>query len=250
MHWRFDKIFSIQFFHQKTMESPLLNADLKRTQFSIIPTESTREKLRRMGWIFRSANDGIQVFGEKTIDPKGNAELRSNLASNDVFTFLLLLDDVSLLNYTHPFKSDLPPFSGRTRLLYFDNLTTTPPTGDNLRLTGDEFIHSTDLASGGPTSFQYLAPLAQITSVELQAITPENPPAKSFSIKPPARAVGLEVAEGAYRMTPKPGGTAETLFLTPERLTGKTIGCIRIFNTSALPMSDTFRKYLAVFASA
>lgn len=250
MHWRFDKIFSIQFFHQKTMDHPLLNADLKGAQFTIIPMEGTREKMRRMGWIFKPMNDGIVVFGEKSIDPSGNAEFRSRPANNEVLTFLLLLEEADLLNYTHPFKSPLPPYSGRTRLLYFDNLSTTPPTGEDLRLTGDEFIHSTDLASGGPLSFQYLASEPQITSVELQAIRPETPPAKSFPINPPARTVGLEAEEGAYRLTPKPGGTTETVFLTQERFPGNAFGCIRIFNTAALPMSDTYRKYQAVFANA
>ena len=248
MHWKFEEIFSIQFTHQKKAPSAFPDFGLDAPDFIVVPTKSTADKLRRYGWITHSLSGGLLVLSEKTIDASGNASHRSLPPTNDAFTFWLLLNNPGLLNETQPFEALLPQYAGRSRLLYFDNLSAVSLPDNKFRLTTGDFISLSDFSSGAPTYFRYAAREPQIAGIDVTPIEPGNPVAKSFNFTSPARFVDIELPESAYKIAPKPSGTAETVFLTPEKLAGKIFGAVRIFNTAAQPILEKHRKYSAVFA--
>jgi len=147
----------------------------------------------------------------------------------------------------------LPAFSGRGRLLYFDNLSAVaipqPNAPPLLPLTAGDFVGLPEFASRGPTPFAYTLP-AGGTAVEFVPLVPGGASAVAFSPLPSSRAIRAELPDNAYRMRQVPGNHTEVIYLTGEHLDASVFGIVRIFNTAQLPVLEQNRRYSVVFAEA
>ena len=224
------------------------------------------------------------VFAEKTIGPDGQSTFARKPGADEPFTFLLRLNNPALMNYTVPFakkagvtqpsgnmrvrggavaevgqdsaiipNNDLPSFSGRGRLLYFDNLLAVsipqPNAPPLLRITAGDFVGLPELASRGPTPFNF-APVKGSTAVEFSPLVPSGTPVVMLDIPAQSQSFVAKVPDNAYRMKQMPGNQSELIFLTDEQLDSSVFGIVRIFNLSALPVLDQNRRYTVVFAEA
>lgn len=239
MHWRFVPLFSIAVYHSKyknpdpdTGESPP-----KAPDFSFEPSESTARRLARLGWVFKSQAGSCTVYGEKTVKPDGTDELRGVPGDKEGFSFFLRLSNASLLNETKPYvlasqpdilpNGSLPAFSGRSRLLYFDNLNpTAKPTGE-LLLTADP-VDVAQLGSRAPIPFEFDKAAAATTEL---AITPYEPGgvAQTVALNPATRRALINLPENGYRIVQKPGNATETIFFSAQLPPEGLLGVVRIF---------------------
>lgn len=241
MHWRFDPIFSIKIYHAKyktedpdTKENPPTARD-----FSLEPTPSTTRQLKKLGWIFKSQPGSCKVFGEKVFDPERNAVLRTIPAKTEGFTFFLRLNNPALLNGTKPYvlqskpqlipNPNLPVYSGRSRLLYFDNLNPVPQSGGEFSLCSGA-VDVAQFASFAPTSFTFDKPKNGVKTLKFKALS-RDPTTTTFSVNEQSKSVLVKLPENAYTLEQNPGGFSETLFLTSETITGNALGIVRIFGT-------------------
>ncbi len=284
MHWKFEPLFSIRVLHQRTLDAP----PDKTPDFDLAPSARTAERMRRLNWMYKAQPGGGIVFAEKIVGPDGQSSFARQPLADEPFTFLLRLNNPALLNYTAPFakkkalmvgppsnmvarpgaiavaaaseatvpNSDLPSFSGRSRLLYFDNLSAVsipqpnapPDAPPLLRLTAGEFAGLPEFASRGPTLFAF-APVSG-GAVEFSPLTPSGTPIVALDILPQSQRFTAELADNAYRMKQVPGNKSELIYLTGEQLDSSVFGVIRIFNTATLPALDQNRRYTVAFAEA
>jgi hypothetical protein len=257
--------------------------------FDLTPSASTAERMRRLNWMFKSLPEGGMVFAEKIISPDGQSTFARQPITDEPFTFLIRLNNPALLNYTVPFakkagtaaapsgnigarggaaaeaspvptvvpNNGLPSFSGRGRLLYFDNLLAVPipqpntPPGEPplLRMTAGDFVGLPELASRGPTPFNF-APIKGSTAIEFTPLVPTSTPVVILDIPAQSQSFVAKVPDNAYRMKQLPGDQSELIFLTGEPLDSSVFGIVRIFNLAALPVLDQNRRYTVVFAEA
>ncbi len=233
MHWKFDPFFSIAILRLKSLSSgsgipvPLAKA------FWIEPTVNTQQRLTGMGWVFKPypTGGGGKVYAEKIIDADGNAALRSKPAPEEGLTFLLRLSDTSLLKETAPYdalNADLPLFSGRARLLYFDNLNVVADSFDTYQLSKNNSVETDDFGSRNPTQFMFRAGGTQTNTVLMNLLAP-NGSASKFDVNPKTKSIEIKLPENGYQLTQQPSGKTETLYLTDETLPVNTIGVLRIF---------------------
>lgn len=303
MHWKFEPLFSIRVQHQSTLNAP----PGATSDFDLMPSASTAERMRRLNWVFKAQPDGGLILGEKVIGADGSEDFVRQAAADEPFTFLLRLNNPALLLRTAPFAAQteaaasapsvaaaatfrpgaraqslragsvsetaasvavasasvpaagdpLPAFSGRGRLLYFNNLAAVaipqpnaPPDAPLLlRLTAGDFVGLPEFASRGPTPFAYSLP-AGTSSVEFVPLVPSGAPAVILSPPPTSRAIRAELSDNAYRMRQVPGNQTEVIYLTGEQLDASVFGIVRIFNTAQLPVLAKNRRYTVVFAEA
>jgi hypothetical protein len=304
MHWKFESLFSIRVQHQSTLNAPPGTT----SDFDLMPSASTAERMRRLNWVFKAQPDGGLILGEKVISADGSEDFVRQPAADEPFTFLLRLNNPALLLRTAPFAvkneaataapsaaaaaatfrpgaraqslrtgsvsetapsvavasasvpaagDPLPAFSGRGRLLYFDNLAAVAIPQPNappdalplLRLTAGDFAGLPEFASRGPTPFAYALP-AGASSVEFEPLVPSGAPTVTLSPPPTSRAIRVELPDNAYRMRPLPGTQTEVIYLTGEQLDASVFGLVRIFNTAQLPVLEQNRRYTVVFAEA
>lgn len=263
MHWKFEEILSISVFHQDTEESPPLDFMGYIPEFTLIPSAKTRSRFGRLGWYAKPFKGGLTVFAEKIVRADGTAFLKGKAKQNEAFEFFLKLTRPDILNKTAPFvkkennkaipNDDLPAFSGKNRLLYFDNLnaenigTLDKPV---YRLTLGDYANLAELGSRATTPFVFPLESGNTSNVTATAINPgavEDP--KSFGPKAGAKAVVLDLEENAWTINQEPSGTSEVLYLTRKAIPSDVFGVIRIFNTEAIPLT-AFRRFKALFARA
>ncbi len=233
MHWKFDPFFSIHILHGKYPPPGLGQAAPPAPVFSIEPTSDTKRRLLRMGWVFRpsTAGGGGTLYAEKIFAIDGTAKLRVRPAQNEGFSFIIRLAEASLLNQTKPYvptPSNLPPFSGRARMLYFDNLNASPVSANTFSLTAGNAVDFPEFASRMPTPFTFRSASPAVTGLELKVLAPGGS-ATNFPINDKTQSVEINLPENGYRFTQQPGGQSETLFLTNEVLPANTLGIVRIF---------------------
>lgn len=239
MRWRFDPLFSIKIYHTKytlpdpeTLESPPTAKD-----FTLEPTQATAQQLKKLGWVFKSQPGSCKVFGEKVFDQDGNATLRSIPAIAEGFTFYLMLNNPALLNQTKPYvlqskpvvipNPNLPAYSGRSRLLYFDNLNPVPQSGGEFSLCAGA-VDLAQFASSAPTAFTFNKPKVGVKTLKFKALSPLSTDT-SFLINPETNSTPIELPENAYILEQNPGGHSETIVLHAELVTGNVLGIVRIF---------------------
>jgi hypothetical protein len=265
MKWKFEPILSIRVLHQRMQEVPLVDPDAYTPEFSVEPSPDTLHYLKRMGWIAKPMPNGIRVFGEKIIREDGSSFYRQAPEDISVLTFLVRLNDHAILEETSPFvlkreplepNEDLPAFSGKSRLLYFDNLSVNvqplPDDGEILVLTKGEYVGEPEFASQAVSPFLMKLSKKDITDVVATSIGPGDK-VKEEKIKVPSgsQSVFLELEENAWQITPKPDGEQEQeiIYLSSKPFPEKVFGIIRIFNTETHPLTE-FRRFQALFARA
>jgi hypothetical protein len=237
MHWRFDPLFSIEVHHSKYDVTLPAAGDKPRPPFALEATRATAARLREMGWVFKARAGACTVFGEKVFDAEGTPRLRAWPAPEEGLSFWLRLKDAALLNETKPYvlatkprivpNENLPAFSGRSRLLYFDSRETYAAAEGQLYL-GAVRVGSSSLASIAPPAFSLSLADDNVRQV---ALAPLRTAGESFrfSIPSGAKTVPIELPEAAYRLEQQPGGQAETIVLNAEQPTGNILGMVRIF---------------------
>ena len=260
MHWRFDPLFSIEVHHSKYDVTSSEAEDGFRPpvdSFALEATRATAARLRAMGWIFKARPGACTVFGEKVFDAGGTPHLRAWPAPDEGLSFWLRLKDATLLNETKPYvlaskpqlvpNENLPAFSGRSRMLYFDSHETYAAAEGQLHL-GAARVGSSSLASIAPPAFSLRLAHDEVRQVTL---TPLRTAGESFGFSVPsgARAVSIELPEAAYRLEQQPGGQAETIVLNAEQPTGNVLGMVRIFAAEDGAW-EPVRRYIISFERA
>jgi len=230
MHWRFDPLFSIKIVHSK---NPLVNAE----DFDLEPTQGTAQRLKALNWICKSQAGYCTVYGQKVFEANGDAVLRGQASNDESFTFFLNLNNPEILNLTKPYvlssnpvivpNPNLPAFSGRTRLLYFDNLNPVPLSGAELSLSTGE-VDIDQFASSAPTVFDFDQAKPGVNSLKFTALTPSST-ITQINLHPQLHNAQVELEENTYRVDQIPGGPSETMVLMRENVHGNVLGMIRIF---------------------
>ena len=253
MHWKFDPFFTIDILHGKYPPPAAGQADPPVPSFSVEPTGETRRRLLRMGWVFRpyTGGGGGALYAEKMIAPDGTAKLRARPAPDEGFTFIIRLADAALLNQTKPYAkvpSTLPAFSGRSRLLYFNNLNAVSTGTDQFSLSAGSAVGLPEFGSRMPTVFIFQATSSSVTQVKMDALIPGGT-SQSFPVNSKTRSAAINLPENGYRLTQQPGGAAETLFLTNTALPANSLGVLRIFQPPGADW-EPFRRYQILFDKA
>ncbi len=269
MHWKFEPFFSIDIFHGKYPPPAVGQSAPPAPVFSVEPTQNTRARFLRMGWTFKpfAAGGGGTVHAEKVFASDGTAKLRVRPAQDEGFSFLIRLTDNALLNQTKPFmrpptqaemdaepdplkknnpkpNETLPPFSGRARLLYFDNLKAVQ-VGGTFPLTAGNTVSIADFGSRFPTAFTFMPVQTTVTQVGIKAYSPGST-VQNFTITSKGMGVEIKLPENGYHFMQQPSNQSETLFLSSETLPADLLGVVRIFQP---PNADwePFRRYQIMF---
>lgn len=257
MHWRFDPLFSISVYHTRyTMPDPDTNESPRRApDFILEPSRGTAARMFRLGWVAKKGTGSITVYGEKVFDSGGSAKLRASISKEDGLTFLLRLTNPTLLNETKPYVLDsapvvvpntnLPEYSGRTRILYFDNLNPTPLPGDVLKLTPNT-VDEQQMGSSAPVFFDFTNIKPGATALQVTSLAPAGA-AQTFTISPGARSIKVDLPENAYAFEQNPSGFSEKIFLSPEPVESNVIGVVRIFQPVGGAWEDFHRRYQILF---
>ncbi|MBK9337285.1 MAG: hypothetical protein IPM98_12200 [Lewinellaceae bacterium] len=260
MHWRFDPLFTIEVYHSKykTPDPDTGELPRKAPDFALEPSVSTAGHLLRMGWVFRSQAGGGTVYGEKVFAADGTAALRSLPTPDEGFTFLLRLKNPALLNETKPYvleskpvlkpNPNLPAFSGRFRLLYFDNRDPVPRPGGELWLTPTP-VGVAQFGSAAPAPFTLSCSKTDASEVAFTPLAPAGA-VQSFPVDTKTKTVRIDLPENGYQLLHKPGNQAEVLFLTTDLPTGDVLGVVRIFKPSGTAGWEPHRRYQIIFEEA
>jgi hypothetical protein len=259
MHWRFDPLFSIGVYHSKYKNADPDTGELPRKapDFELQPTQGTAARLARLGWVFKTQTGSCTVYGEKVFSDDGTSALRSKPANGEGLTFFLRLKNPDLLNETKPFEPELnpdgtsiplPSFSGRNRMLYFDNLDPNPRPDGVIWLTAAP-VSKTQLGSMAPTLFAFTSKIAANTGITLTMLAPGPNAPQAFSLDPNTHSVGLEMPESGYKLTQVPGNQSEILFLTPEIRAPDALGIVRIFEPGGTGW-EPHKRYQIIFEKA
>lgn len=256
MHWKFEKMFEIKVTHEHLTGVPKDPAT-DPPAFTVQPTLSTLVRFKKMNWMVRPTRNGLMVFAERITRTDGTLNAPKKPQKDEQLAFVIGLNRPSLLKVTKPYmisavpdpkpNDHLPAFSGRARLLYLNNLNATPQPDGSLRITQGPFVDEPEFASRAPTTFDFAAAQAGVSSVEATAILPNPPTAISFAFRPAASKVQVELAENAYKMVQKPTGAAlgERMFLTNEALPDNTLGIVSIFDVPSAPIDQNKTFHLA-----
>jgi len=253
MHWKFDPFFSIEILHGKYPPPGPGKPAPPAPEFLVEPTGETQNRLLRMGWVFKSytSGGGGILYAEKVVDPNGTAKLRVSPAQNEGFTFLVRLTDPSVLNATKPYSttpSVLPPFSGRARLLYFDNLNAEALNSDTYSLPVNVAVGAADFGSRMPKRFTFRPAQAGVNQIEMLELAPGGD-TNDFPIATQNTSVEIVLSENGFTFKQQPLGLSETLFLTDETLPSNTLGVVRIFQPPGANW-EPFRRYQIMFEKA
>lgn len=242
MHWKYVPILSITAHHEKypprSAADPLPNV----AAFVMEPSQATRERFQRLGWLWKRQEGGIQVFAQKTIadgvDIAGGRPLEK-----EGFTFYIRSSNTALLSETSPFNTALSSAWGQPRLLCFDSLSATPQADGTLALANP--VEASHVGSRLPVPVQFEPAAADITEM---TITPVSPGAtsKNISLNSKSRRFDINESEGNYLFTQE--DTLQTIHLTPNSLPANTIGIARIFSGpgNAWEPARHFRLFFAL----
>lgn len=237
MHWRFDPLFSIKVYHTKYLIPNGSTEPPTAEDFTLEPTSTTERRLKELGWVFKAQPGVCTIYGEKVFEANGNASLRYLPDAEESFTFFLNLSNAAILNETKPYvlaskpvvvpKSDLPAFSGRSRVLYFDNINPSPQSGGEFSLSTGR-VDVDQFASVAPISFSFNKAAPGVSTLKFTALTPTATIAQ-FAVNQPMQTAQVTLGENAYHLEQVPGGPSETMVIMAENLAGKALGVVRIF---------------------
>lgn len=247
MHWRVDPIFFIRVRHDKyvTSETPETG-----NYFRIVPTAATARTLAGLNWVFKAMPNGAFVAVQKNIRPDGSAKVQTELRQGAFFTFLLYVNDPGILLCTPPYDSGsapLPLYSGRTRLLYFDNLDDANQP-DRLLLSREDKVTKRDFGSLVPNNFRIQAAGPSVTRIDFTEIKPGGAVVCSAQFSPEQRTALVDLPSGAFHLVTTPANGQEVLLADAELLDEKAIGIIRIYKDEHLNY-DASVNYTIPFAS-
>ncbi|MCO6477061.1 MAG: hypothetical protein J5I94_10600 [Phaeodactylibacter sp.] len=246
--WQYDIIFSFRVNHPD---------DRAGRGFRIVPTVACRRQLARYGLIFKPMANGGAVVVEKKVTPGPAGPPQPIRQINEVanFSFLLFLDNPGLLTSTIPFhQSGLPEFIGRSRILYFDNLSTdnridldlngmpeAGPYGMELavyELPREGDVSLGDLASLGLNKFEYYADPLTTSIFQVTPIRPGGGTARSWPINANNKRVELELEEGPYLIKQD---EEEVFYAAASLLPAGAFGLIHIFKDQDINYDLTIR---------
>lgn len=259
MRWRFDPIFSLDVYHNRYKGPDPDTGELPRRapDFVLEPAPATLEHLRRMGWVFKAYIGGGIVYGEKQFEPDGTTVLRQQPEPDEGLSFYLVLNNPALLSATKPFvletkpqvvpNTNLPAFSGRFRLMYFDNRDPVPRPGGEWWLMPAP-VGITQIGSVAPTPFVFPQGKNNTAEVALTALSPGGATA-TFPLDTTTKTARIDLPENGYLLVQKPGNETETLFLTPNLPNSKVVGVVRIFKPPGANWEPA-RRYHIVFEEA
>jgi hypothetical protein len=230
MHWRFDPLFSIKVYHSKYRPP-------KGTDFTLEPTKTSAMLLKKLGWIFRTQPGELTIYGEKAFETNGDVNLRSKPPFNESLTFLIKLNNAVILNETKPYvlksKPDLEPnpslpvFSGRSRLVYLDNLNASALSGGAFSLTAGP-IDVAQMASNFPAKFTFYQAKSGVKTLKITSKTPKASTLQ-YPIDEQTNSAKIELPENAYQLEQNPGGFTETIVVLSENIEANVLGLVRIF---------------------
>ncbi len=258
MHWKFEKMFTIRAMHESLPDQPA-DAATEPPVFSLQPSASTALLFKRLGWISKPTWDGLMVFAERGLRSDQSLMPAKRPGPDRALSFVLCLNTPAILKKTKPYmkmngtgavpNNALPAFSGRGRLLYFNNLNVVTQTDGSLRITVGPFVDLPEFASRAPTIFEFPAAQVGVSNVEATAILPNPPPGSSFAFKPFSSKTQVELPENAYKMVQKPSGVAqgETIYLSNEILPDNALGIVSIFDIASAPI-DQNKTFQLAFA--
>lgn len=258
MHWRYDPLFSISAYHTRyaNPDPDTGEAPRKAPDFSLEPSSTTAARLRNMGWIFKQKTGSCTIYGEKLFEPDGTTRLRCIPAPEEGLTFLLRLNNPAILNETKPYvlesipdlipNNNLPGFSGRSRLLYFDNRDPTPEAGSDELNLADGVVDEPQLASRAPRPFDLQNAPAGVTELVLTPLAPRSLP-KTYTINLLTKSVVINLPENGYTLEYKPGTQKEILYLTSDSMPNDLLGIIRIFKPTGNTGWEPYQRYKLLF---
>jgi hypothetical protein len=249
--WQYDLVFSFQVAHPRAADN----------DFQVIPAAACRQALSRAGMLYKNLPGGGLVAVEKRVRPDGSAGVARGITALTRFTFLLLLNNKGLLADTPPFNApNLPPFSGRRRVLYLSNTASNGAIDARIeRLPDDpaanrwampvsagDWVAAEDLASLTPTQFELLAETG-VSQLRIQRLAPQAGPAVNHPVTPATRALRLTLPAGAVRATRQGGGLPPELWVADDNLLSETaIGIIDIYKDPGIDYGRAIR-YDVVF---
>lgn len=254
--WKYDILFSFNLDHPGPRPDDLY----------LYPTSDCTGKLKQFGLIFRKLPQGGLIIQEKRILPDSSLAVIRPMPPEVVFTFVLATSNPAALQLLKPFHDVLPPFSGRRRILYLNNLDgslqldtaldhppqTTPSDTDLAAkvISKDPAVGENDLASLTPNSFSLLADPAETSQLILAAQKPNPPVNQQFPVTATHKNIALELETGAFRLD-KTGSinSTEILFADTRMLTTDVVGIIEIFKDPNTDYNTTIR-YDIIFEKA
>lgn len=228
MHWRFDPLFFIRVMHDKYVPDADQEAG---NYFRIEPTIETARLMAGLNWVCKPMPNGAFVSVEKNVKSDGVVNVRGKLKQGTFFTFLLYANDPGVLLHTPPYDTGsdpLPAFSGRARVLYFDNLNEANQP-DRLVLSRDDKVNKEDLGSIAPNKFRIEARDPLTTQIDFAELRPDGSVVYSAHFSPDQRSALIDLPSGAFRLIPTPANGKEVLLADTELMGNKAIGIIRIY---------------------
>lgn len=247
MHNRYDTLFSLEILHAK-FPPPSAGAAMPVVpDFGFEPTAATRQLMRQNGIGLKSGPGRCTVFIEKSAKPDGSFVARSKTAASMALNFFLRQTNGALIAATKPFSlpaGQLPAFSGRKRVLYFNNTKEFARPGDVFWLT-DGAVGAASFASAAPDIFDFKTKNGSVTGVEAKAFAPGSK-AVPFDAGA-AQTAAMSLPENGYQVVQKPGSDPpETLFFSPDALPEGTVGVVQLFPFQA-GSSPPPRRYQIFF---
>ncbi len=111
--WKYQPLFAFNVVH------PVL----QNTSFTLEPSRSCYAQLQQAGFIYKHIENGNTVITEKLLLPDGSKKVINRITKPIVLSFLLRCNDLELFKQTtDALQGNLPSFSGRGRVFYFDNM--------------------------------------------------------------------------------------------------------------------------------
>ncbi len=226
MHWKYVPVLKITAHHEKypprSAADPLPNV----SAFSIEPSQATRERFRRLGWLWKQEDGALRIFAEKTM-VEGSAVIAKQPLEKEGFTFYIRAANAALLSETRPFNAAMSDTWGRPRLLCFDSLAAVAQADGTLALANP--AEASHIGSRLPTPCQFEPASASISQLQLLSLSP-SASAKIISKNSKSRLFDLAEAEGNYRMTQQ--SHEQTIYFSQQPPPSNAIGIIRIFGGS------------------
>lgn len=246
--WQYDILFAFQVSHPD---------DGAAQGFSIRPTFACTQQLAKLGLIFKPMTNGGAVIVEKKVpeNPADSPEPIRKIKGLAQFSFLLYLNNPALLKDTIPFHlSSFPPYVGRSRILYFDNLDENNLIDQNLdhppqmTLSTMDFavyemgtegaVGEKDLGSLGLNQFEYYANPLQTNTFQVTPILPNGGTTETWPINNNNKRVALKLAEGPYTIKQS---EEEVFYAASSLLFDGPFGLIHIFKDEQVDYNTTIR---------
>jgi hypothetical protein len=244
MHWRFDPIFFIRVTHDKYVPEDDPKAG---SYFWIEPDNETKHLMTSLNWLFKPVPNGAFISVKKNISSDGSEKVLGKLRKTTPFTFLLHLNSPEILLHTPPYdqgSSPLPAFSGRARVMYFDNLDDLNQP-DRTVLSKLEKVGKEDLASIAPNKFRLQAGDINTSQIDFTEIVPGGSLVQTVNFSPEQRSALVELPSSPFRLNYTPPNRTEYLYTDKNLLGNNAVGVIRIYKDELMdyntPVNYTIR---------